>query len=257
MAVTVVNYYEALNLDRELSTVEINTELSKLETVWKRREITNPEKAAKMNALIIDARKVFKTDATRRVYDVSLNPPQSSPVPIEPQNKVEQWQIDAINKAEMERRHLEEQENQKFQTRTRRIEERKTATTALYKKARITFAICVAIAVLAFITLGFARVPVFLLVIVVFGGMGFLNYCDMYRNGIGSGLVKMGSILGGFVFCFMCATARYTQMGYSAASASATWKTMGILLVIMMAIIVITRMVGKSRADSAYRQNLF
>ena len=60
-----------------------------------------------MNALIIDARKVFKTDATRRVYDVSLNPPQSSPVPIEPQNKVEQWQIDAINKAEMERRHLE------------------------------------------------------------------------------------------------------------------------------------------------------
>lgn len=220
MAVTVVNYYEALNLDRELSTVEINTELSKLETVWKRREITNPEKAAKMNALIIDARKVFKTDATRRVYDVSLNPPQSAPVPMEPRNKVEQWQIDAINKAEMERRHLEEQENQKFQTRKRRIEERKAATTALYKKAWITFAICVAIVVLAFITLGFARIPVFLLVIVVFGGMGFLNYCDMYRNG--SGLVKMGSILGGFVFCFMCATARYTQMGYSAASASAT-----------------------------------
>jgi len=257
MAVTVVNYYEALNLDRELSTVEINTELSKLETVWKRREITNPEKAAKMNALIIDARKVFKTDATRRVYDVSLNPPQSAPVPMEPRNKVEQWQIDAINKAEMERRHLEEQENQKFQTRTRRIEERKAATTALFKKAWITFAICVAIAVLAFITFRFARIPVFLLVIVVFGGMGFLNYCDMYRNGIGSGLVKMGSILGGFVFCFMCATARYTQMGYSAASASATWKTMGILLVIMMAIIVITRKVGKSRADSAYRQNLF
>lgn len=257
MAVTIINYYEALNLDRELSTVEINTELSKLETVWKRREITNPEKAAKMKALIIDARDVFKTDATRRLYDVSLNPPQSFPAPEEPKRKIEQWQIDAINKAEMERRHLEEQENQKFQTRTRRIEERKVATTALYKKAWITFVICVAIAVFSFITLGFARVPVFLLVIVVFGGMGFLNYCDMYRNGIGSRFVKMSSILGGFIFCFMCATARYTQMGYSAASASATWKTMGILLVMMMVIIVITRKVGKSRADSAYRQSLF
>lgn len=257
MAVTVVNYYEALNLDRELSTVEINTELSKLETVWKRREITNPEKAAKMNALIIDARKVFKTDATRRVYDVSLNPPQSAPVPMEPQNKVEQWQIDAINKAEMERRHLEDQENQKFQTRTRRIEERKAATTALYKKAWIAFAICVAITVLAFITLGFARTPVFLLVALVFGSMGFLNFCDMYRNGNGSGVVMIVSILGGLIFCFICSTARYTQMGYSAASASATWKTMGILLLIMISTIVITRKVGKSKADSAYRQNFF
>lgn len=125
------------------------------------------------------------------------------------------------------------------------------------KKAWVAFAACAIVAVLAFITLGFARVPVFLLVIVVFGGMGFLNYCVMYRNGIGSGLVKMGSILGDFVFCFMSATARYTQMGYSAASASATWKTMGVLLVMMIAIIVITRKVGKSKADSAYRQNLF
>lgn len=257
MAENVVNYYETLNLNRSFSTEEINAELSRLETIWKRREITNPEKAAKMNALIIDARDVFKSDATRRAYDISLTPPQSVPAPEEPKRKIEQWQIDAINKAEMERRHLEEQENKKFQTRTRRIEERKAATTALYKKALITFAVCVAIAVLAFVTLGFARVPVFLLVIVVFGGMGFLNYCDMYRNGIGSGLVKMGSILGGFAFCVMCATARYTQMGYSAASASATWKTMGILLVMMMAIIVITRKVGKSGANSAYRQNLF
>lgn len=257
MARTVVDYYEALNLSRNLSTEEINTELSRLETVWKRREITNPEKAAKMNALIIDARNVFKTDAARRAYDVSLNPPQSIPVPEEPKHKVEQWQIDAINKAEMERKYLEDQENQKLRARTQRIEERKVATNALYKKAWVVFAICAALSVLAFMTLGFARVPVFLLVVIVLGSMGFLNFCDMYRNGNGSGLVMMVSILGGFIFCFYCATARYTQMGYSAASASATWKTMGFLLLAMIATIVITRKVGKSKADSAYRQNFF
>lgn len=252
-----VNYYEVLSLNRSLSTEEINAELSRLETIWKRREITNPEKAAKMNAAIIDAREVFKNDTTRKVYDVSLNPPQSVPAPEEPKRKIEQWQIDATNNAELERKKLEEQESQKFRLRTQHIEERKAATTALYKKAWVAFAACAIVAVLAFIILGFARVPVFLLAIVVFRGIGFLNYCDMYRNGIGSGLIKMCSILGGFVFCFMSATARYTQMGFSAASASVTWKTMGVLLIVMIAIIVITRKAGKSKADSAYRQNLF
>lgn len=257
MAETIVDYYEVLNLNRDFSTEEINAELSRLETAWKRREITNPEKAAKMSVLIIDARDVFKNDATRRAYDISLNPPQNVPTPEEPKRKVEQWQIDAINDAELARKKLEEQEDQKLRMRTQRIEERKTATDALYKKAWLAFVACVVVAVLAFMTLGFARVPVLLLVIVVFGGMGFLNFCDMYRNGNGSGLVMMVSILGGLAFCFMSATARYTQMGYSAASASATWKTVGILLVMMIAIIVITRKVGKSKADSAYKQNLF
>lgn len=257
MVGTVVNYYEELNLSRELSTEELNTELTKLETVWKQREITNPEKAVKMNALIIDARNAFKTDSARREYDVSLNPTQRVPAPAEQKHKVEQWQLDAISKAETERKYLEEQENQKFKIRTQRIEERKAITTALYRKAWIAFAVCAALSILAFMILGLKRVPVFLLVIIMFGGMGFLNFCDMYRNGNGSGLVMMISILGGFVFSFMCATARYTQMGYSAASASATWKTMGVLLLVMIATIAITRKVGKSKADSAYRQNLF
>lgn len=257
MAETVVNYYEELNLSRELSTEELNTELTKLEAVWKRREITNPEKAAKMSALIIDARNAFKTDSARREYDVSLSPTQRGPAPAEQKHKVEQWQLDAISKAETERKYLEEQENQKFKIRTQRIEERKASTAALYRKAWIAFAVCAALSILAFMTLGLTRVPVFLLVIIMFGGMGFLNFCDMYRNGNGSGLVMMISILGGFVFSFMCATARYTQMGYSAASASATWKTMGVLLLVMIATIVITRKAGKSKADSAYRQNLF
>ena len=90
IAETVANYYEVLSLNRSLSTEEINTELSRLETIWKRSEITNPEKAAKMNALIIDARDVFKSDVTRRAYDISLNPPQSVPAPEEPKRKIEQ-----------------------------------------------------------------------------------------------------------------------------------------------------------------------
>ena len=98
--------------------------------------------------------------------------------------------------------------------------------------------------------------PVILLVIMVFGSMGVLNFCDMYRNGNGSGAVMMVSILGGLVFCFMSSTAKYVQMGYSAASASATWKLMGILLASMIAIIAIARTVGKSKANSAFRNNI-
>ena len=95
-----------------------------------------------------------------------------------------------------------------------------------------------------------------MLVIITFGGIGFLNFCDMYRNGIGSSRVTMLSILGGFIFCFVCATARYTQMGYNAASAATTWKTFAALLVVMIVIILITSNVGKSIANGEMRQNL-
>lgn len=66
------DFYEELNLDRSKSTAEINEVLSKLESTWKRREITNPEKATKMLAMIIDARKVFASEASRRLYDDDL-----------------------------------------------------------------------------------------------------------------------------------------------------------------------------------------
>lgn len=252
-----VDFYEELHLDSGLSTEELKTELSRLETVWKRREITNPEKAAKMSALIIDARKVFQSDEARRKYDASLNSNQNDGLLEEPKHEVQQWQIDALNKAEAERQQLEKQENQKLRERTQRIENRKATTAALYKKAWLVFVACAAVSILSFAFLGLAHTPVFLLAIIMFGGMAFLNFADMYRNGSGSGGVMMVSILGGFIFCFMSATARYTQMGYSAASASATWKTIGILLVILIAVIVIMRNVGKSKANSEMRQNLY
>ena len=66
------NFYEELGLDRSKRIDEINTELSKLESTWKRREITNPEKATTMLALIIRARKAFASDAARRSYDNEL-----------------------------------------------------------------------------------------------------------------------------------------------------------------------------------------
>lgn len=257
MAGNVVDYYGELNLDRGLSTKELNTELSRMETVWKRREITNPEKAAKMNALIIDARKVFRTDATRNEYDKSLNSQQSVPPVKKTRPEVEQWKLDALNKAETDRQRLNDLETRKIRERSQKIEQRKAETTALYKKAWVIFIVCAVVSFFAFIGLGLVKVPVFILVIIMFGGIGFLNFCDMYRNGNGSGVVMMFSILGGFMFCFMSATARYTQMGYSAASASATWKTMGILLVTLIATIVITRTIGKNKANESFKQNNF
>lgn len=41
----IVDYYSELSLDRSKKIDEINMTLSRLESTWKRREITNPEKA--------------------------------------------------------------------------------------------------------------------------------------------------------------------------------------------------------------------
>lgn len=42
------DYYVELKLSSSLSTAELYHELSKLESLWRRREVNNPEKAAKM-----------------------------------------------------------------------------------------------------------------------------------------------------------------------------------------------------------------
>lgn len=68
-----VDYYSELSLGRNKKIDEINVALSRLESTWKRREITNPEKATTMLALIIQARKVFASDASRRAYDKELD----------------------------------------------------------------------------------------------------------------------------------------------------------------------------------------
>lgn len=100
MAEEITDYYEKLNLDNSLSVSELNTELSRLETVWKRREITNPEKAAKMLLYIIEARKVFQTDSTRASYDKALAESKKKPVPVdgdaERREQLDKWLDDAL-----------------------------------------------------------------------------------------------------------------------------------------------------------------
>lgn len=66
------NYYEELNLDKMANLNVINQEISRLESTWKRREITNPEKAARIIALLVEARKVFRDATSRSEYDKDL-----------------------------------------------------------------------------------------------------------------------------------------------------------------------------------------
>lgn len=63
------DYYRELNLNEEDSIEEINRALNQLESIWKRREINNPEKATKMLALIIEARNNFRSDSCKKEYD--------------------------------------------------------------------------------------------------------------------------------------------------------------------------------------------
>lgn len=93
------DYYAELNIDSSLGVDEINKELSKLENTWKRRELTNPEKATKMLAIIIDAREVFKSTTTKNRYDRELaeSKQQSKPVDSNQQRKdeIKKWRTDA------------------------------------------------------------------------------------------------------------------------------------------------------------------
>ena len=77
------DFYEELNISQGASIEEINKTLSQLETTWRRREITNPEKATKMLALILDARNVFKTDTTKSEYDFNLEESKKVPEQID------------------------------------------------------------------------------------------------------------------------------------------------------------------------------
>ena len=78
------NYYEELKINKESGVDEIQRELSRLESTWKRREIVNPEKAAKMIALLVEARKVFSDDSSRSKYDRELEESLRAPVEVDP-----------------------------------------------------------------------------------------------------------------------------------------------------------------------------
>ena len=85
-----VDYYEQLKLDREASVEAINKELSALESTWKRREITNPEKATKILVLIMDARKAFKDDHSKAEYDYELAESNKEPASVD--TDTERWE---------------------------------------------------------------------------------------------------------------------------------------------------------------------
>ena len=79
-----IDYYTVLNLDRKKRVDEINADLSRLESIWKRREITNPEKATTILAYIIQARKAFASEVSRREYDFELAKSKQKPVDTDP-----------------------------------------------------------------------------------------------------------------------------------------------------------------------------
>lgn len=73
------DFYAELGLEREKKLDEINADLIRLESTWKRREITNPEKATTMLALIIQAKKAFASETSRRTYDSELDGSRRQP----------------------------------------------------------------------------------------------------------------------------------------------------------------------------------
>ncbi len=93
------DFYTELNLDRKWKIAEINAELSKLESIWKRREIYNPEKATAMQATINQARKAFASEVSRSAYDRELARSGEKPATADPnaerRQKFTKWCDDA------------------------------------------------------------------------------------------------------------------------------------------------------------------
>lgn len=83
----IVDYYSELHIDPKSDLSSIQKELIQLERTWKQREITNPEKATKMLALIIDANKAFQNEETRKKYDIDLEESKKEPVAEDPDSK--------------------------------------------------------------------------------------------------------------------------------------------------------------------------
>ena len=78
------DFYEELKLDRSQNVSELNRELSRQESVWKRRELTSPEKATRIVAVILEARKAFRDEVTRAGYDRELDASRQAPAEEDP-----------------------------------------------------------------------------------------------------------------------------------------------------------------------------
>lgn len=67
------DYYKELGLERASGTAELNAQLDRQEKLWRRREVTVPEKAVKMLSVIAEARNAFQSDAARSQYEAALD----------------------------------------------------------------------------------------------------------------------------------------------------------------------------------------
>jgi len=94
-----IDFYEALKLQRSWGLDEINKSLVQHEATWKKREITNPEKARKMLVIVDEAKAAFKTSATRSKYDRDLEESKREPVKADPNaernQQFDKWYSDA------------------------------------------------------------------------------------------------------------------------------------------------------------------
>ena len=98
-----IDFYTELNISKSSPVEDINRDLTQEESKWVRREATNPEKAIKMRALIIEARKVFETSATKAKYDRELAMDRKDPMPntssrrYEPNSNQGDWYRQALS----------------------------------------------------------------------------------------------------------------------------------------------------------------
>lgn len=81
---SIVNYYEKLHLSQDMAADDIDFELIKLEKVWRKRELSQPEKAADMIGLIKGAKEVFKSEDAKKAYDEALRKSMEAPAKEDP-----------------------------------------------------------------------------------------------------------------------------------------------------------------------------
>lgn len=67
-----IDFYQFLGIEPNLSVTAIQSELLRLEQTWRKREISRPDIAAEKLVAINQAKKVFSSDASKQKYDQEL-----------------------------------------------------------------------------------------------------------------------------------------------------------------------------------------
>jgi len=94
-----IDFYIELKIPSDSSLDEIKAELLRQEQIWRRREITSPEKAQEMLVYINQAKKVFSSQSSKATYDRELEESRKKPVVSDPQEerytRFQKWYTDA------------------------------------------------------------------------------------------------------------------------------------------------------------------